>query len=200
MEPITGIVLCGGQATRLSGEEKPLKPLLGRPLIERLCLRLRPQVAELVIVANRAQADYARYANRVVDDGAHRGRGPLAGIAAGLAAAHHAWVLCVPGDAPLIPENLAQALTEARQRERAEVAIVDDGAGRQPLFCLLPGKLLPDLRAYLDAGGSAPREWLSRHRLALADYRHWPRWAWSANTPEEWAAAQTELGKREGVA
>jgi molybdopterin-guanine dinucleotide biosynthesis protein A len=197
MDPITGVVLCGGAATRFSGEEKPLKPLLGRPLIERLCERLRPQVSELVIVANRRQLDYARYADRVVDDGPYLGRGPLAGIAAGLAAARHEWVVCVPGDAPHLPETLVDALRTARARARAEVAIVDDGCGTQPLFCLLPRALLPGLRAYLDTGGTAPRVWLPRHRLASADFRHWPRWGWSVNTSHEWAAAEAELRKLE---
>lgn len=194
------MVLCGGAGERLQGVEKPLQALLGRPLLEHVLERLRPQVGELVLVANRRLEDYAALGLNVVDDGAFKGKGPLAGIAAGMAAATSEWVLCVPGDAPLLPDDLAVRLEQARTRGRADLAVVHDGSGRQPLCCLLPRRLLPQLRDYLAGGGSAPREWQARYRVAEADYAQWPRWAWSLNTPEEWRFAEAQLSQhREGT-
>jgi molybdopterin-guanine dinucleotide biosynthesis protein A len=195
MEQTTAVILCGGEASRLGGAEKPLRGMLGRPLLAHLAERLRPQVERLVVVANRQPEAYAAYADMVVHDGANKGRGPLAGIAAGLAAAGGEWVLCVPGDAPLLPLDLLQRLHAALQRDAADVAVIHDGNGRQPLCCLLPRRLLPELQDYLDGGGDAPRLWLIRYRVAEADCSDWPRWAWSINTPEEWAAAETELSR-----
>jgi molybdopterin-guanine dinucleotide biosynthesis protein A len=190
---LTAIILCGGESLRLGGIDKPLRPLFGRPLIAHVLDRLRPQVDKVVLVANRSREAYAVYGHPVVDDGAYAGRGPLAGIAAGLAVAESEWVLCVPGDAPLLPDDLAARLLQAITTHNADLGLVHDGAGRQPLCSLLPRRLLPELRAYLDGGGDAPREWLAGYRLAEADYAHWPRWAWSLNTPEEWNAAESAL-------
>ena len=189
----TAVILCGGESRRLGGIDKPLRPLLGRPLIEHVLNCLRPQVDEITLVANRNRDAYAAYGYPVIDDGAYAGRGPLAGIAAGLASAQTDWVLCVPGDAPLLPADLTARMHQAIAAHDAELSLVHDGAGRQPLCCLLPRRLLPDLRAYLDGGHDAPREWQAGYRLAEANFAHWPCWAWSLNTPEEWNAAESGL-------
>jgi molybdenum cofactor guanylyltransferase len=189
----TAILLCGGAGARMQGAEKPLLPLLGRPLLRHALDRILPQVDAALIVANREQAAYGALGAPVVNDGVYQGRGPLAGIAAGLAAANTEWVVSVPGDAPLLPRDLVQQLRQTLRTQAADLAVVHDGSGRQPLCCLLPRRLLPDLRIYLDGGGSAPREWQSRYRVAEADYARWPRWAWSLNTPEEWRFAEAQL-------
>lgn len=189
----TALLLCGGAGSRLGGVDKPLQLLAGRPLIERVLERIAPQAGEILISANRSFEQYAAYGLRVIDDGEHADCGPLAGIAAGLAAATSDALLCVPGDAPLLPDDLASRLDAARHRHGALIAHADDGLGPQPLCCLLPRSLLGDLLAYLAAGGRTPREWFARHPTAVAAFPEWPRWAWSANTPEEWQDAERRL-------
>jgi molybdopterin-guanine dinucleotide biosynthesis protein A len=65
---VTGLVLAGGQGRRMGGVDKGLQPLRGRPMIEWVLERLKPQVTEVVINANQNQAEYARYGCRVVAD------------------------------------------------------------------------------------------------------------------------------------
>lgn len=197
---ITAVILCGGAGERMQGADKPLRPLLGRPLIEHTLDSLRRQVQELILVANRSRPRYAAYGLKVVDDGALLGRGPLAGIAAGMAAASTEWIVSVPGDAPLLPGDLVARLAHALTREQAEVAMVHDGGGRQPLCALLPCRLLPDLQAFLAGGDTAPRSWQRQYRCAEADCSDWPQWAWSLNTPEEWSFAETQLRRRGAAA
>ena len=199
MDTVSAVVLCGGKGSRLGGVEKPLRELLGRPLLDRVLTALRPQAQELVIVANARHEAYASRGTRLVDDGTYAGRGPLAGIAAGLAAAANEQVVCAPGDAPLLPPDLVAALQAARRHAGAEVAVVHDGGGWQPLCCLLSKRLLPDLQQYLDGGGDAPRDWLRRHRVAECDYSGWPRWGWSVNTLQEWSLVETELRAKDGM-
>lgn len=189
----TALLLCGGAGSRLGGVDKPLQPLAGRPLIERVLERIAPQAGEILISANRSQDQYVAYGLRIVGDGDHADCGPLAGLAAGLAAAITDDLLCVPGDAPLLPDDLAARLDAARRVRGAVIAHADDGQGPQPLCCLVPRRLLPDLLAYLDSGGRTPREWFARHPTAVAAFPEWPRWAWSANTAEEWQDAELRL-------
>ena len=195
MNHTTAVILCGGAGERMGGLDKPLHPLLGRPLLEHVLERVRPQVDAVLLVANRRQDLYSAYGFKVIGDGPYQGRGPLAGIAAGLAAAGSDRVLCVPGDAPLLPPDLLQRLCTALQRDAAELAVVKDGNGRQPLCCLLPQHLLAGLRNFLDGGGDAPRLWQDRYHVAEADCSGWPRWAWSLNTPEQWTAAEIQLSE-----
>jgi molybdopterin-guanine dinucleotide biosynthesis protein A len=200
MTSITAVILCGGAGERLHGSDKPLQTLLGRPLIERSLECLRPQVAAFVLVANRGLERYRALGHEVADDGEFRGAGPLAGIAAGMAAAATEWVLTVPGDAALLPPDLAARLQQALARGNAELSVVHDGRGRQPLCSLLPRRLLPELRAFLRGGDTAPRQWQQRYRCAEADCSDWPEWAWSLNTPAEWTYAEAQLRLRGAAA
>jgi molybdopterin-guanine dinucleotide biosynthesis protein A len=191
--PLTALILCGGSGERLGGIDKPLRALAGRPLIEHVRAALPDTIDEIVISANRHREQYARYADRVVDDGPHTGMGPLAGIAAGLAAAGHPTVLCVPGDAPRLPRDLLRRLDEARRAAQREVAVVDDGSGWQPLCLLLPRTALAALTAFIDSGGRAVHAWLASLQPAVADCSDRPRWVWSLNTEDEWAAVERIL-------
>src|ERR1700744_6006009 len=50
---ISGLVLAGGRGTRMGGVDKGLQPHLGVPLAQHALRRLRPQVAALMLNANR---------------------------------------------------------------------------------------------------------------------------------------------------
>lgn len=155
--------------------------------------RVVPQVDAVLISANRNAEAYLQYGHPVIDDGRWRDCGPLAGLAAGIEAATTDDLLCVPGDAPSLPTDLVQRLRAAQVRSGAVLAYVHDGAGPQPLCCLLRSSLRDDLRAWLEAGGRTPREWFARHNTATADCADWPRWSWSLNTADEWQHAEREL-------
>jgi molybdopterin-guanine dinucleotide biosynthesis protein A len=191
--PLTVLILCGGSGERLGGIDKPLRALAGQPLIERVLAALPHPVDQIVISANRNREQYARYADRVVDDGPRTGIGPLAGIAAGLAIAGNATVLCAPGDAPLLPRDLLRRLDDARRAAERDIAVVDDGSGWQPLCLLLPRTALAALAAFIDGGGRAVHAWLASLRPAVADCSDWPGWGWSLNTEDEWAAVERNL-------
>lgn len=187
------VILCGGDGRRLGGIDKPLAPLADRPLIERVIERLAPQSGALILSANRHLDDYRRYGLPVVEDGDQRGRGPLAGIAAGLAAARSAQVLVVPGDAPLLPDDLWSRLDDARLRAGTAIAHAHDGDGPQPLCALIERNRLPNLLALLAGGGSRPRDWYAGEGCTTATFAEWPRWGWSVNTPDEWQDAALRL-------
>ena len=55
---ISGLILAGGRATRMGGVDKGLQLHLGVPLAQHALNRLRPQVAALMLNANRNLAAY----------------------------------------------------------------------------------------------------------------------------------------------
>ena len=87
LPPLTGLILAGGRGTRLGGVDKGLVELHGRPLVEYVLERLRPQTGAILINANRHHERYAAYGVPVIPDLEGGFAGPLAGIAAGLAKA-----------------------------------------------------------------------------------------------------------------
>ena len=50
---VTGIILAGGEARRMGGNDKGLIPYVNQPLIAHVIHHLAPQVEQLLINANR---------------------------------------------------------------------------------------------------------------------------------------------------
>ena len=149
---IAGLVLAGGAGRRLGGVDKPLLALGAGTLLDAVLARLAGEpLAGLALSANGDPARFARFGLPVLDDGAFAGRGPLAGVLAGLdwAAARGAEaLLTVPGDTPFLPPGLVAALEPAPSHAWAE--------GRaQPLVALWPVAARGALRAWLADAGPA---------------------------------------------
>lgn len=83
---VAGLVLAGGQGSRMNGQDKGLVVLHGEPMVAHVARRLAPQVGRLIISANRHADRYGRYGEVVADGDPGLGawQGPLMGIAAGL--------------------------------------------------------------------------------------------------------------------
>ena len=52
MTELLGVILAGGQASRMGGGDKSLLPLAGKRVIDHVLERLRPQVAAMALNAN----------------------------------------------------------------------------------------------------------------------------------------------------
>lgn len=147
---VTGLVLAGGQGSRMGGRDKGLVSYRGKALIDHVVERIAPQVDELFISANRNLDDYAQRGYRVITDTLPDFQGPLAGVLAGLQAAGHEWVLVVPCDMPQLPQDLLARLMSACQAQA--IAIADDGARSHPAVMLIRANLAEALAAYLASG------------------------------------------------
>jgi molybdenum cofactor guanylyltransferase len=58
---LTGLVLAGGQGSRMGGVDKGLQLLHNQPLALHAAQRLAPQVGPLLISANRHHSHYAAW-------------------------------------------------------------------------------------------------------------------------------------------
>jgi molybdopterin-guanine dinucleotide biosynthesis protein A len=159
------LLLAGGRGQRMAGRDKGLLNWQGKPMIAWLHQVVRPLTDDLIISCNRNQGAYARYADRLVTDDSSDYPGPLAGIRAGLRAARHDWLLILPCDAPCIDRALLDDLL-ALAGERP-VMLQHDGHW-EPLFAIVPRRLLPFLEEAWSAGQRSPQRWLQQHApLAL---------------------------------
>lgn len=185
LEHITGVILAGGRATRMGGVDKGLICLNGRPLIAHVLAALQPQVATVLINANRNVDTYAKMGCRVVPDDQQGYPGPLAGLAATLAQADTPWVLTVPCDGPLVPADLGARLYCALITSAADVATVRDSERVHPVYALVPTRLQNSVRSHLAAGERKMLGWLQTQRLAIADFSDQNGHFINVNTIEE---------------
>lgn len=163
---ITALVLAGGQGRRMGGVDKGLQPYRGRTLVEWVHASLAAQSAGIWVSANRSTDTYRELGMRTLPDRRPGYPGPLAGIEAGLAACHTAYLLVSPCDTPHIPGDLGPRLWQAMQDGNAELAYACDQTRHHYLHVLLRTTLAGSLAAYLDQGGRAVRHWLGGRRVA----------------------------------
>ena len=141
---VSALILAGGKATRLGGIAKHELVIDGRSIFERQVAVLAPRVDEIIV----SGADIAGYRN-VVDRVANAG--PLAGIAAGLAASTAAWLLIVAGDMPHLTGELIDSLIAARAPELDAVGLRVGGLP-EPLCCLVHARIRETVERRLAAG------------------------------------------------
>lgn len=184
--PLTGVVLAGGRAERMGGHDKGLLPLAGEPLIAHAIRCLQPQVADVLISANRSLETYRQFGYRVVqDDESEQYRGPLAGILAAMRVTKTPYLLTAPCDSPFLPPDYAQRMREALERAHASLAVVFFEGFWQPAFALLPAELRDDLASYLAGGEGNAGRWLRRHQPTPVEFPDGPMLFRNINTPEE---------------
>lgn len=165
MSGITGVVLAGGQGSRMGGADKGLQDFLGKPMVAHAIERLAPQVDELLVNANRNVDAYAAFGYRVIADEIEGFAGPLAGFERGLAHASHPLVITVPCDSPFLPEALVPRLREALEREDAQLAVAKTGQQAHPVFSLMRRDVHASLRDFLASGQRKIDKWYASLRV-----------------------------------
>ena len=127
------VIQAGGQSTRM-GEDKALKPFLGRPLIQRVVDRLAPIADEILVTTNRPD-DYAFLGHRLIAD-LIAGRGALGGLYTALASAHGDRVAVVACDMPFASPSLIQSAARLLVEEEADVVIAKTDEGYEPFHAV----------------------------------------------------------------
>lgn len=193
---ISAVILAGGRARRMGGQDKGLVSLNNQPMIQHIVQRIEPQVSTVVISANRNLEMYGALGDyRVIPDGVGEFAGPLAGMASALQMIDTPYLLTVPCDSPLIADDLAFRLYNALLANHAEISVACDGERLQPVFNLLRRDLLTSLLEYLDSGERKIDRWYALHRTASADFSDRCDMFLNINTPEERVQLERELRK-----
>jgi molybdopterin-guanine dinucleotide biosynthesis protein A len=194
-----GVILCGGRSTRM-GQPKAWLPFGPETLLQRVVRLVGSVVDPLVVVAAPEQPLPALPASvRVVRDPAE-GRGPLQGIAVGLAAlvgqAECAYVTAC--DAPLLRPAFVRRLLDLLGTADAIAVRTDEYT--HPLSAVYRVHAQAPAQALLDAGQARPLallQALSTHFITaaeLADVDPHLESLRNLNTPAEYAAALRDVG------
>jgi len=191
---LTGVILAGGRATRMGGQDKGLLLLAGKPMVAHASQRLAAQVGSLLINANRNIEQYQNYATHVVRDDLAGFQGPLAGMLAAIDAAQTEYILTVPCDSPLLTPDYAARMFLQLQQQHAEICVASDGERLQPVFALIATHLRDHLQAYLASGERKIDRWFAQHRMAAVDFSDVSSMFHNINTPEDLATIEAMLG------
>ena len=168
MQDCSGIILAGGLGRRMGGVDKGLQLLHGRPMIEHVLERLRPQVGEIVINANQNLDRYRSFGHRVVSDEIGGFAGPLAGLHAGLQAITQPLAVTVPCDSPFLPADLVARLHS--QLAGRDLAVAKTGDQAHPVFALVRQSVAGNLETFLASGGRKIDAWYAALKVVEVNF------------------------------
>ena len=180
---ITAVILAGGQGSRFGGVDKGLAELNKIPLVQHLINRIQPQVAEIIISANRNLKAYGQFGFPVYEDELTDFAGPLAGILKGLQQCQSEWLLIVPADSPFIPNDIAQQLINNIRDNK--IAIPHDGKHLQPTFSLIHKSAETSLKQFLEKGERKTRVWMQQQPHIIVDFSDQANAFININTEDE---------------
>lgn len=190
-----GIVLCGGQSSRM-GRAKAWLPWDGRPMVAHVVARLREVVDEVVVVGSR-ELELPPLDARVVRD-REPALGPLAGIREGLAHVESELAFVTATDAPFLTPDFVRALLA-----RGHAAAPEVEGFVQSLSAVYPSRAADCAARLLAAGRRRPLDLLESQRFERIDGGSLPAdggVAWRGfNTPGEYLTAVRASGQREPV-
>lgn len=167
---VSSLILAGGRSSRMDGNDKGLLQLLDSTMIEHVIERLKPQVGQILISANRHLERYQQFGYAVLVDDYDDYRGPLAGMSRGLSQSESEYLLTVPCDGPLLPHDLAQRMLNFAQQEKTKAVLAFDGKYRQPTYNLIHKDLLPALNQSLQNKQHKLGKWLMDNGALSLDF------------------------------
>lgn len=196
-ESVAGVVLAGGQNSRMGGVDKAFLTLAGEPVIARTLRLLRACFPETVVVSNRPRR-YESFDVRVVAD-IYPDRGPLAGIHAAMQAVDRPYVFVVACDMPFIQREPLAYLVGKLAGQDAIIPRWEEDI--EPLHGLYATRLARSIESALRAGTGAIRRFLPSidaeyvSEAAMRAVPGAPESFRNINTPEQAARFEVELDR-----
>ena len=164
MLTISGIVLAGGQSSRL-GMDKSFVNVKGQSLIEQIVAKLTRLSDDVVIVTNSPEK-YDHLEARLVGD-IYPGKGALGGIYSGLRAVANAQSLVVACDMPFLDLNLLRYMILLACGH--DVVIPRIGEFLEPLHALYSKSCLEPIDRLLARGGLKIVDFFSEVRVRYVE-------------------------------
>jgi molybdopterin-guanine dinucleotide biosynthesis protein A len=188
------VIQAGGQSARM-GENKALKPFLGRPLVQRVIERLAPAADELLLTTNQPE-DFAFLKLPLFTD-IKPGRGPLGGLYTALVSAKYPKVAVVACDMPFASAPLLVAAAGFLDQAEADVVIAEATEGFEPLHAVYRRETcIPAIESAIGADQWRMISWFPKVKLRrltpdeLSRYDPEGLAFWNVNTPEEFSRAE----------
>lgn len=186
--PFTLLILAGGRAQRMDGNDKGLLLLQSKPLVAWILEKWASVADEVLISANRNLEAYSAFGYPVLSDTSKEFNGPLAGLLRGLETARNPLVFCVPCDTPFLPGDLPLKLWQALEDNQAQIAVAATRHHIHRTICLCQQSLAGHLAEFLAQGCRQVGSWQATLKSVRVHYDDEAAFS-NLNTPEELATA-----------
>lgn len=186
--PVLGVILAGGRSSRMGGNDKFLLDLRGKKILDHIIERFEPQVARLILNANRPIDTSLEVVPDIVS--AH---GPLGGLYSAFTFAKengYSQIVTVPCDTPFIPDDFVSKLLEQSENP---ITVAKSQERIHPVLALWQISLLDDLKETIDNNQLKMMTWISRYVVTEVSWDSEPDPFFNINTAEDLAKAELRL-------
>jgi len=195
-DTLGAVILAGGLARRMGGNDKGLIELHERPMVSWVADAVKLVASDVVINANRNVEEYGQFNLDVIGDVIGEFPGPLAGL---LSACEHLttdWVLMCPCDTPFIQPMLIETLWQAAQAQSLDtssgsssIVVAHDGERLQPVFAIVRRQLKHSIQEFLTRGERKIDRWYKEEGFVAVNCEEYAAMFSNINTAEELDAA-----------
>jgi len=186
---LTGIILAGGQSTRI-GRDKALLEFGGMRLIARSISIIAPLCDEILISTNNPGLEYLRYP--LVSD-EHRGIGPIAGLHAALRYSQSEYHIVIPCDTPLVTVDVFERMFAIVSAAHPPACVAGTADGFiEPLIGCYHRSALPALEKQIQRQDYKLHNALTRMGAAVEVFRD-GRLFWNINTKADVSAIEESM-------
>lgn len=161
---LTGVVLCGGQSTRM-GTDKAFIKYHQSEQVYHVQQLLFPLCDDVVISCNAEQKE--KLANNTVvipDETTFAGAGPMTGVLSVFQQNHNQALLVAGCDYPFLTSADIQSLIEAREAEYDAVCFKNEDGFAEPLLAIYEPQTAIKMREYFNSGQTSLRHFLQTIR------------------------------------
>ncbi|WP_114010281.1 molybdenum cofactor guanylyltransferase MobA [Cohaesibacter intestini] len=169
-----GVVLAGGQSSRMGGQDKALIEIDGETMLSHCATRLQPQVGKIVVSGHDGDERFGANWD-VVGDLLPDHAGPLSGILSAMRwaeanAPEVFWIATVAVDTPFFPDTLVDRFIMAMGGPEPAIVLAQSGDRVHPTFGLWPIALADSLEAFLASGERKTRLWAESQTCSHAHF------------------------------
>jgi molybdenum cofactor guanylyltransferase len=190
---ITGLILAGGRARRMSGQDKGLIQFRGIAIVQRIAQQLHSQCESICINANRNASAYSKFGYAVFPDELADYQGPLSGMLTGLNNVTTPWMITTPCDGPFVAEDYVARMKSAVTTNHHSIAVASCNGRLQPVYALLNQSLINNLETFLHSGERKIDKWYQQHAYSVVDFTDSPEMFENINTPEQLQALENRI-------
>lgn len=203
-EKVSLVIQAGGRSLRM-GEDKALKPFLGKPLILQVLSALSGVGDEVLVTSN--QMSPADLPGLRLEPDLLPGRGTLGGLYTAMVKAVHPLVAVVACDLPFASADIFKEAIRLLQDREVDAVVPRSLAGLEPMHAVYRrSTCLPVIQAALIGERLKAIDWFSRVRMLELDpdalHKLDPEGLafWNVNTPEEFKQAEVVARQRKDLA
>lgn len=179
------IILAGGQSRRM-GTNKALLKLGNQTVIEHIHEALEPLFTEMILVTNEPE-EYS-FLNIQMTSDHYPGKGPLAGLHAGLQKAKYDHNFVIACDMPFVNKEVITSMFA--QSSESDAVVPKYQESMHPLFAIYNRSVLPKVKECLEKDQLRMRDLLDRIRVHYYRNDSNPFTFFNMNQKEEYKQAK----------